>query len=748
MKSIFAIAACAVVLSACHSTQTDAPSTRFPQTTPGEWLFYAERAYPKGDIDQNAFISALEAAKIARQTTKITGNWELIGPTDVGGRVTSVAMHPNDTTTLYIGAASGGVFKSYNRGKNWQAIFDEQLSLSIGDIAIAPTDPKIIYVGTGEANAGGGSITYDGIGIFKSFDGGRQWHTLGLKETRNIAKIIVHPQDENTVYVGAMGSLFSNNAERGVFKTDNGGQSWEKVLYVSDSTGCVDLAIHPQNPNILYAAMWERVRRPDRRQYGGETCGIYRSLDGGKLWTKLGVGLPSSNLGRIGITISPSHPDILYAIYADESGYFSGIFKTLDGGNTWCRVADGNLAFMYESYGWWFGKIEVAPNDPDNVFALGLDLYQSKNGGDNWRQITSDQDVHIDQHSILIHPAKPNMVVLGNDGGVYISQNNGRKWTKSDSLPITQFYSCSVDPHQQGTVYGGTQDNGVLKSSTDEQGKINWELVLWGDGLNAIIDPEDPNFVYTELQYGDLFRSEDGGQSFSRTTYGIDSYDRKNWRTPFLLNPLKSSTLYYGSERLYQSHDRAETWRPISPDLTDGQRLGNLIYGTITAIAVAPADTSVIYIGTDDGNVWITKNSGRDWQSIANGLPNRWVTSIAVHPLHPHNAYITFSGYRYTDQTAHVFETVDSGLNWRAISGNLPNAPVNKIIINTASTNIFADLYVATDVGVFVTYNLGSYWEMLGIDLPNVPITDLTLDTQNHTLIVATYGRSMYRFGL
>ncbi|MEZ5197810.1 MAG: T9SS type A sorting domain-containing protein [Bacteroidales bacterium] len=712
---------------------------------PNDW-FFKQRAYPTGEINQPVYLASLKQSQEFRNQaygSKDSSFWEFAGPLNTGGRLSDVEMHPSSMNVIYIGAASGGVFKTTNAGLSWDPIFDDALSLSIGDIAIAPSDPLTVYVGTGEANAGGGSQTYDGVGIYKSIDGGDSWNYSGLEDSRNIGRMVVHPTNPDVVYAAAMGNLFAENPERGIYKTMNGGQNWENILYVSDSTGGIDIVIHPTHPDTLYAALWERVRRPNRRSYGGWTCGIYRTYNGGITWDELTDGLPSpgSNVGRIGIDISKSDPSILYAIYADKTGYFEGVYKTENNGDSWTQTNDGSLSGSYQSYGWWFGRIVVDPVNPDRAFVIGFDLYRTTNGGNSWSNV-SQATVHVDQHGLYIHPENNNFVILANDGGFYVSQNGGSSWNWINILPITQFYTCEVDEQFPERLYGGTQDNGTNRTMT---GNLDdWENIYGGDGFYVLVDPQDNNYMYAEYQYGNFARSTNGGDSFYTAMSGISSSDRMNWCTPVVMDPSNPGILYYGSHRMYRSTNRAQSWSPISTDLTNGPGI-NLTYGTITTISVSPVDPEIVYVGTDDGNVWISATNGMGWEYLSANLPNRWVTRVAADPFDENTAYVTFSGYRFDDYLPHVFRTTDKGQNWEDISGNLPESPINDIIIDPANNHT---LYIATDVGVFVTEDIGQNWEMLGYNLPNIPVNDLRLHNGSRSLLAATFGRSMYKYDL
>jgi photosystem II stability/assembly factor-like uncharacterized protein len=706
--------------------------------------FLLQRSFPYPGINYEARdIAFHQSQNIKAEAGERGEGWVLEGPFNIGGRVSAVAMHPSDMQTIYAGAASGGIFKSTNTGTTWEPVFEDALSLSIGDIAIAPSNPEIIWVGTGEANAGGGSMSYDGFGIYKSEDAGNTWQHVGLENSGSIGRLAVHPADPGTCFVAAMGRLFSNNPERGIFRTTDGGESWENVLYVNDSVGGIDIVIHPDHPDTLYASMWERVRRPDRRNYGGRGCGIYRSFDGGDTWTELSGGLPvnTPSNGRIGFDISQSDPNILYAIYADNIGYFAGVYKTTNGGNTWVRTNDSALDDIYSSYGWWFGRISIDPTNPNIVYPIGFDLYKSINGGSSWSYISST--VHVDQHDLVAHPLDPDFLVLGNDAGIYLSNNGGSSWQFMQNLPITQFYTCEIDEQFPHRLYGGTQDNGTNR--TYSGGTADWQSIYWGDGFYVLVDPLDNSYVYAEYQYGNFARSTNGGASFSTAMNGISSSDRKNWNTPFVFDPNNPQILYFGANRLYKTTNRAGSWQAISPDLTEGNSGINAVYGTITTIAVAPSNSQFIYVGTDDGNVWQTESGGTNWTNISSGLPLRWITRVAVDPYNENIVYVTLSGYRYDSYLSHVFRSTDAGGTWEDISNNLPEAPANDIIIDPA---LDSTLYLATDFGVYVTRDLGQNWQMLGDNLPNVPVVDLDFHQPTRTLIAATYGRSMYSFNV
>ncbi len=720
-------------------TPPPAPSAAFPS----DWLL-RQRIFPRGEINYPVYRRAQAQAEfMQRQGIYRQVEWSFAGPSNVGGRITDLALSPTNFDTIYAAAASGGVFRTVDRGGQWTPVFDEELTLSIGAVALAPSRPNTVYVGTGEANAGGSSQIYGGYGVYKSSDAGQTWQHLGLEETRYIGRIVVDPHNPDRVFVAALGKLFNTNPERGVYRTPDGGETWERSLFINDSTGCVDLVMNPLQPNLLYAAMWERIRRPDQNTWGGRHSGIYRSSDGGDTWQELTNGLPynSPAVGRIGITLCASQPQVLYAIYADNTGRFAGVYKTVDGGENWFRTNDTDLNAVYGTTGWWFGNIRVSPANPNLVFALGIRMYRSLDGGQSWQD--RNGRLHVDQHAMYIHPQDPNYIVVGNDGGIYMSLNGGVQWGKSSNLPITQFYTGEFDDQFPERKYGGTQDNGTQRTLSGNP--LDWHKILAADGFYVLVDPQDNQYVYAETQFGGLHRSTDGGYTFTSALSGIISSDRFNWSAPLAMDPSQPQTLYFGTHRVYRSNNRALSWTPISPDLSNYPHPGNLVFGTVTAIAVAPGKREVIYAGTDDGNVWISPDFGQNWQLISAELPVRWVTRVAVDPFDEHIAYVTFSGYRWEDFLPHIFRTGDAGQTWEDISGNLPEVPLNDVVIDPGADST---LYVASDVGVYFSQNLGREWHRLGSGLPNTPIMDLDLHQADRILLAATYGRSMYTLQL
>ncbi len=696
---------------------------------------YDQRAFPTGEIDHQKYMEAL----LFREKLKNNGQqrsqpWVNLGPTNIQGRIVDLEMPTDDLNTIYLVSASGGIFKSYDQGGSWEAIFDDAMTLSMGDLDIARSNPNILYAGTGEANAGGGSLAYDGVGIYKSTDAGNSWLHLGLEQVGSIGKVSVHPENPDIVYVAAMGSLFGNNQERGVYKTMDGGISWEQVLYINEMTGAIDLAMHPDDPDIIYACMWQRVRRPQYRDYGGEHCGVYKSVDGGINWTELTNGLPTSpnSKGRIGIAISASNPDVLMLNYADRFGNQEGIFRTEDGGDSWQAKSLNNLNSA--SFMWWFGKISIDPNDDQTVYYVGFEPSKSTNGGDSW--FDTFEGVHVDQHAYFIHPMDSDLVLNGNDGGAYISFDGGENYNLMSDIPTIQFYTCEYDYTDPSKVYGGTQDNGTLRTFFGPQ---NWSLIYFGDGFVVKVDPDNPTTIYAEYQYGNIAKSTDGGFNFNAADNGLSNADRYNWNTPYILSPHNSSHLYFGTQRLYKSVSSANSWQAISDDLSNGEDNGNLVYGTISSISESPIQPGLLMVGTDDGNVWLSTDDGGSWTKISDSLPLAWVTSVATDPFDDQTIYVSLSGYRYGSGDGNIYRSRDLGQSWENINYNLITVPVNDLVLDP---DIEGTVYAATDIGVFALED--DTWDLLAEDMPNVAITDLSLHPPSRKLLAASYGRSMF----
>lgn len=669
--------------------------------------------------------------------------WRMVGPTNIGGRVLDIAVDPKLRDTIYAAAASGGVWISRNAGRTFKSAWPHDLPQAVS--ALAMTRSGILYAGTGESGPGGGSMTYGGLGMYRSFDRGETWEHIGLSGSSRISRVVVDPKDEDRIFVAASGPLFTPGGQRGIFRSTNGGDSWERVLRGDNATtGGTDIAIDPSNPQRIYAAMWDHLREPDRRRYNGIGSGLYRSNDGGDTWERIGLGFfgPHPAVGRIGIAIAPSAPQTLYATLNGESGVYAGVYKSTNGGDTWTLSFDPDLVLSNYVYGWWFGRMWVDPKDENHVFHAGVDLLQSSDGGTTWGV---SGGVHADQHAMAWDPRVDGRVYLGNDGGVYRSDDNGALWQFGTYMPWSQLYTIDVSQQDPTRLVAGLQDNGVNRSY-DAEGNVGhryWNQYVGGDGLRASINPQNQDIVYGCLQYGDCYVSFNGGGN--TTSFGEKVVSsRKNWLTPIEFDPVNPATVYSGGEVLSRSDDNAGTWIPISPDLSNGPgRETNPLFinfGTITTIGTTPSDTGVLYVGTDDGNLWYTWTGGIPWTQASDpDLPNAWVTRVQADPRNPDVAYVTYSGFRQGQDAAYILRTIDGGVTWDDITGNLPQAPLNDVNV------IGHDLVVASDFGVFLSHDLGGRWYRVGNNLPLAPVHELRWHKPTRSLYAATFGRSAWR---
>jgi photosystem II stability/assembly factor-like uncharacterized protein len=701
---------------------------------------YVSERVTKGGIPAGALArAALQARAVAAQTlaedpAAAKPKWKFIGPTNIGGRILDIAVDPNAGNTIYVGTASGGVWKSTDGGATVKQAWPISNPQPIGALAVA--SDGTLYAGTGEAGPGGGSITYGGSGIWKSTDGATTWKKTGKFTSPVVGRIVIDPTNPSRIFVAATGDLFNPGGGRGVYRSTDAGAHWKRVLQGDNgTTGAVDLAMDPSDPDRIYAAMWDHRREPDLRTYGGVGSGVYRSTDGGATWNRLANGLPapSANIGRIGLAVSPSTPKRVYAIVISTNGSYQGFYRSNDSGDTWTQMAASGLSGSQSSYGWWFGRIWVDPADQDRVFVAGVPLELSTNGGQSFGGAGA---VHADQHAMAWDPKQSGRVYLGNDGGLYHSDTNGSSWTHATSEPFTQFYSVDVSEQDDTRLVGGAQDNGTLRSWA------NWGDYTGGDGEEALIDPTNQNNIYGCSQYGACSRSTNGGNS--SLSFGSTVSDRYNWFTPVQFDPSNPQVIYLGGNRLNRSTNGAASFSVISPDLTGGPgRDSQYPFGTITTVAASKTNAQELLVGTDDGRVWYTTNQGGSWtRSTDSDIPGFWVSRVAIDPSNAQVAYATFSGYRGGSQKAYVLKSTDGGATWSDISGNLPTAPVNDIVVSGGT------LYVATDVGVYSTTDGGATWRTLGKGLPATPVDDLELSVSANELFAASFGRGMWKVAL
>jgi len=684
--------------------------------------------------------------------------WRMIGPSSFGGRVDDIEAVADDPRIIFVGTASGGVFRTFNNGTTWEPVFDAQTALSIGDIAIAPSNRNVVWVGTGEANNRQSSTWGDGV--YRSLDGGNTWRNMGLRETQTIGRIVIDPTNPNTVFVAALGHLFGPNEQRGLYRTRNGGESWENVLHVDANTGVTDVTITPDGRTLL-AATYLRRRRAWGFVGGGSTGGLWRSVDGGDHWLRITNGLPKGDIGRIGLDIARSDPRILYAVIESDSG---GVFRSRDGGVTWTRQ---NTLDERPNY---FSQIRIDPRNPDRVWLLATALYRSTDGGKTFHSDSVAVGVHPDHHAMWIDPGDPRHVMLGNDGGVYFTYDEGRQWDYIANLPIGQFYDVAVDNREPYWIFGGTQDNGTyaFPSGTYSRGPLTDDQVMhigYGDGFQVATDPANPRFVYTNSQNGrgyvfDLVTREER----RITPVSADRADkyRFNWNTAIQVSPNDPHAYYYGANKLLKTTDYGTTWQVISPDVTrrqDWRKLplgagiplrdrntlsrddGTSEYGNITTISESPKAPGTIYVGTDDGNVQMTTDGGAHWTDLTPrfglAMPHS-VSSVVASRVDAKVAYVAFDGHTDDDPRPYLFETTDGGATWRSIASDLPaSGPVKTLTEDPRNAQL---LFAGTEFGLYWSLDGGHHWSFPGGSLPHVMVDRAVI---NGDLVVGTHGRGV-----
>jgi len=723
-------------------------STLKPKLAPDEWL--ALRRLHNGPPGKAQMLRAqvqrdklFVGATQAQLRNSGGGVWTELGPDNIGGRILDIAWDTQDSNTFYSATASGGLWKTADNGASFQNIWPGQYAQAVGAVAVDPQGR--IYAGVGEGAPSGNNPTHGEKGVYASDDGGQTWQSLGLANSFRIGRIRIDPSNSQRVFVAASGPVWESGGERGIYRSDDAGLSWQLVLSgLNDTTGGSEVFIDPLNPNRVYAVMWDHIRAASFRRLGGEGSGVFRSLDGGDTWTRLAGGLPVQNpdVGRIGFGMSPQNPNRLYATYIDATGFFTAFYRSDDGGDSWTAQSfNSALSNSQSSFGWWFGRTFVDPTDQNRVYVAGVSLMRSTNAGASWSSASSG--VHVDHHTMAWHPTIVDSVLLGNDGGLYSSSNDGGSWGKFQGQPFTQFYTVAVSQQATNRVLGGTQDNNCVRNYP-QTNQFEWNAIGCGDGLEVLINPVNDNDVFACSQRGFCARYAQGGNSFSYSVGPLGS--RRAWKTPLEFDPSNPQTLYYGAERVYRSVNSGADFTAISPDLTNGDPIpsDNFTFGTLSTIAPAASDSLVIYAGTDDANLWRTVDGGINWESMqAANLPNRWVTKLIVDPQDANHVFATFNGYHAADYTPYVFESENGGANWTDITRDLPQAPVNSILLDDTGR-----LIVASDLGVYYTYAEANYWFMLGTNLPTAPAMELALRESDSTLHVATFGRGMWSIGL
>ena len=712
--------------------------------------------------------------------------WRFIGPDIIGGRCVDIAVPKGSRNVIYIASAVGGLWKTVNTGITWECLTDDLPTMSMGDIDISESDPNVIYCGTGEANIFRASMA--GTGVYKSTDAGKSWTHLGLTGTYTIGRIRIHPTNPDIVYVAASGHEWTYSPDRGVYKTTDGGKTWQKVLYLNEKVGAIDLVMDPGNPDVLIASMCHRLRLRWSDPLPEPGDGLFKTVDGGKTWKEANAGLPDTKFtGRIGLDLCFSKPNVVYAYvdnhtpsrepspgqrdsygrqrtYPDIVG--AEVYRSDDQGGIWRKVSptDQMMERFGGTYGWVFGQIRVDPGNENTVYLMGLGLYKSTDGGKSFRGLNYE-GLHGDHHGVWIDPNDPNYVINVNDGGANVSYDGGASWRDfHKGIPSIQFYNVMVDMNKPFVVYGSVQDQGTMRGlgvgpaqpQAGRRGRgqsVRWETAPGGEGTIIAVDPTNPNVEYASSFYGRLMRSEyKDGQWTSKEIYpkpaAGEPEHRGQWLAATVLSPHDPNVLYHGFQYVFRSKDRGETWEKISSDLTynDPQKQGKLPYAinyaSVTALSESPLKAGVLYAGTDDGRVHVTLDSGAKWTEITAGLPyNKHVWCITASKYDPATVYISLIGRHDDDFNPYLFKSADYGKTWTSIAANLPGGPTNVIREDTKKNGV---LYCGTDLGAYVTTDGAKTWNILGGGLPNVAVWDLQIHPRDNVIVIATNGRGMW----
>lgn len=686
-----------------------------------------------------------------------------IGPANMGGRIDDFAVVESNTNIVYAATASGGLWKTVNSGISWKPVFDDQPVSSIGDVTVSQSEPDVVWVGTGEANNRQSSSW--GNGVYKSADGGKTWSNMGLKETAHIPRIVIHPANANVVYVAAQGKLWGPNEERGVFKTTDGGKTWSKVLYINPDTGVNDLVMDPQNPDTLYAAAYQRRRTAFGFNGGGPGSGIYRTSDGGVTWKKLSNGLPKGEMGRIGLDVYRRNSNIVYATVESEE---SGIYRSEDKGENWVRMSGTNARPMY------FSQVRIDPNNDQRIWEAGVNIAYSEDGGKTFvtNRVTR---IHVDFHAIWIDPANSDNMIVGCDGGIHFSRDAGRSWDAREQIAIGQFYEIAFDMAKPYKVCGGLQDNSSWcgpSATTNVRGITNedWYTVQGGDGFYAQVDPEEPWIVYAESQDGNVARRD------LRTHEARDIRPREDddkmaryrfqWNTPLLISKHDRKTLYYAGNFVFKSTDQGDNWKRISPDLTSGvdrktlsimgkkvedrttlsRHDGVAAFPTVTTLSESPVRAGVMWAGTDDGNLHVSRD-GETWKNVAANVPGlpkgTYVSRVISSAYDPGTAYAAFDGHRSDDFNTYLYKTTDYGQTWKSITSGIPKSGGTLHVVREHPRNRDL-LFAGGEFGLYVSFDRGENWQELKNNLPRVPVDDIAIHPRENDLILATHGRSVW----
>ena len=727
------------------------------------YVFFAMVSMANGQQPTSPLVQSFANYQKMRATTEFGFDWINVSPVVNSARVEAVQLVASRPGHLYVAFGSGNLWKSTNNGIDWRPIFNDQASYGIGDFALAPSNPEIIYLGTGESLKKARNFTIPGTGIYRSDDGGEHWRHLGLSDSWHIGEIAVHPTNPEIVVVSVLGHLWSENSNRGIYRTDNGGKTWEHVLFVNERTGANDIVWAKNDPDVLYASMWENYP-----SVNGVGSGVYRSADAGVTWNRCEGGLPTGeSIGRIGVAVSQTDANKVYALVDHRGRIKEGaaqVFKSSDGGTTWSRTHEDEL-MIFSRIGWYFADIYVNPRDDEEIFCLGVRVAHSSDGGKSFDLLggqvkhltpSAASGLHLDHCELWIDPNNPDHLVLGNDGGLYQSYDKGKSWLHLNNLPTGEFYDVAVDQSEPYRIFAGAQDNATVYGSATELGQArteNWKY-LWidpwngGDGCITQVDPNDSNTVYFSAQEG-AFRRKDMKRNRSKwirpslpKTHGgeLDF----NFVAPLIISPHDSNVVYLGGNYLFKSTNRGDAWEVVSGDLSKSSDLKRESTA-IASIAQSKENASLVYVGTDKGGFWVSQNGGETWEERIEGLPRGYIRSIVPSKFSSDRVYAAISGLNDDDLKTYLMCSEDRGQHWRSIAGNLFDEPANVLIEDPVYENL---LYAGTFRGVYCSTNRGKSWQLMGRNFPACSVADLVIQERENDLIVATHGRGVYKLGL
>ncbi len=719
--------------------------------------YHKAKNYPFETFGLTAYKSGMKQASQNMSQSR-AGQWTQQGPGNIGGRVNTIEVNPQNPNEIMLGYSLGGIFKTINRGITWYPVFDDQITLSLSDITYDPNNPSIVYAGTGDLNISGYPVT--GNGVYKSVDGGETWAQSGLTEAGIIAEIVVSHQNSDIVYAASMGVPFDLNPDRGLYKSTDGGETWAQMLSINSYTGIIDIEVSTTDDDIIYAASWSRVSAYTQNFLSSAITRILKSTDGGETWDFLSDDLPTGSLVRPGLAMFPDDHDLVYAMFSkyiddeDEEAectggyYIEGIYKTEDGGDSWDPL---DLSFntgwdcdVVGGFSWYFGTIKVNPSNPDDIFVLGIGMQRSRNGGASWEEATPPwwwYEVHADKHDLVFSGSE---MLLATDGGVYRSFIDFGEWEDIEDIVATQFYRVATSPARPDLYFGGSQDNGTTGGNADDID--DWPRIFGGDGFGVAFHPTDTTIMYAETQRGRIYRLENNEFGFEsyRLTDTLSDEGRVNWDMPYLIGAADPSIVYCGREKVWRTiNQEQDLWEAMSPVLIDEDFVTEATSHNISALAQSTVNPDMFFVGTSDGYLWRTLDDGEHWEKVGNDMPERYFSDVRPSPNDASRVYVSITGYEDNDNTPYIYMSQDSGRTYIQIAGDMPQIAVNDILI-PPDQDTEDVIVIATDAGVYVTTDTGATWHRLGNNMPIMPVYDLAYNTVTDELVAGSFARGIW----